>query len=82
MTPLIFTRKQTQVARTNKNIPQFIVAFENYLSIVAMLYYKKDMNISELLIIPESVKENATKTILVQNPLPKKESKPGRKAKN
>lgn len=33
------------------------MAFENYLNLVTMMYYKKNLNISEMLITTDSVKE-------------------------
>lgn len=35
-----------------KNMHNWMIGFENYLNMVAQLYYKKNFNIRELLIIP------------------------------
>ena len=67
-----------------KSMPNHLIAFENYLHIVAMLYYKRNFNIHELLIIPETSKEiMLSKQGAKEGIVIKSHAKPGRKkAKN
>ncbi|EAR95250.2 MYB DNA-binding protein/transcription factor-like protein, putative (macronuclear) [Tetrahymena thermophila SB210] len=52
LTPAIFTKKTNVTARMSKNMHTWMIGFENYLSMVAQLYYKKNFNIREILMIP------------------------------
>ncbi|KAL4505904.1 hypothetical protein ABPG72_013665 [Tetrahymena utriculariae] len=63
LTPAIFTKKTNFTARMSKNMHTWMIGFENYLSMVAQLYYKKNFNIREILMIPgenrDTVVQNA-----------------------
>lgn len=64
LTPTIFTKKTSNTARMSKNMQGWMIGFENYLNMVAQLYYKKNFNIREMLIIP-----GETRDVVVQNSL-------------
>lgn len=50
--------------RLGKNMQGWMIALENYLSMVSQLYYKKNFNIRELLIVPGENRE-----IIISNPI-------------